>query len=170
MMPTALIGDRFPALAPLPTIRAVRKGGTPAAAPIAIAGGATSAVAEMAPGPSVATVHARKKTSGGTSAARPRHIWTARLVTLSIVPLVCAAPKSSDTPSRVRNSEDGNVWISASAFQPAPYRATGQASATASTPTFRRENRLATMTASSATSDKTAGVGDMASPRILGQC
>ena len=81
----------------------------PAAAPIAIAGGATSAVAEIAPGPSVATAHAKRKRSGGTSAARPRHIRTARSVTACIVPLVCETPKSNETPTSVRKRDDGKV-------------------------------------------------------------
>ena len=119
MTPTALMGDRFPAFAPLPTMRAVRSAGIPAATPIAIASGATSAVAEMAPGPSVETPHASRNTSGGSSAALPRHIRTARRVTASIVPLVCETPKSSDTPSTVRNSDEGKVCINASAFHPA---------------------------------------------------
>jgi hypothetical protein len=76
---------------------------------MAIAGGATRAVAEIAPGPSVATVHARKNSSGGSIAARPLHTRTARRVTASIVPLVCETPKSNETPTSVRNSDEGNV-------------------------------------------------------------
>jgi hypothetical protein len=117
--PTALVGDRLPAFAPFPTINAVRNTGSPTLAAIAMAGGATSAVAEIAPGPIVETVQASRKKSGGRSMARPRHNRTARLVSASIVPFACETPKSSDTPSRVRKSDEGKVCISASAFHPA---------------------------------------------------
>src|SRR4028119_120843 len=71
MIPTALSGDRFPALAPLATINAVRNGGIAAGAAIANASGATRAAAGIAPGPAVEIAHAMQKTSSGGSRDRP---------------------------------------------------------------------------------------------------
>ena len=57
-MPTALIGERLPAFAPLATISAIRSGLRPYRAPIAIATGTISATDAIAPGPSVDTTRA----------------------------------------------------------------------------------------------------------------
>ena len=70
--PTALSGDRLPALAPLATISAVRNAGMPVRRPIAIASGATSATLAIAPGPSVATTPAIAKMMSGTARTLPR--------------------------------------------------------------------------------------------------
>ena len=68
-MPTALIGDRFPALAPLATASAVRKRGTPARVATGIAIGIRRATAMMAPGPIEASAHAVANSSTGNRRA-----------------------------------------------------------------------------------------------------
>src|SRR3954471_9195813 len=93
MTPTALIGDRLPALAPLATISAVRKYGIRARALIAMASGATSATLETAPGPTAEIAQAIAKNIGGSSGARPPISRTARFARLARVPLVSAAAK-----------------------------------------------------------------------------
>ena len=117
--PTALNGDRFPAFAPLPTIRAVSRTGTPARTPAAIASGASSASVAIAPGPSVLIAQASRKKSSGNRPARPPQSRSARCVSAVIVPFACATPKSKVTPSRVMNNDAGNAAISRSGFHPA---------------------------------------------------
>ena len=158
MSPTELNGDRLPAFAPFATISAINSGDTPAVALVAIASGAMSAVAAMAPGPRLEATPASPKNSQGNAAVRPRHARTARSVSAASVWLRSAAPNNNVTPNRVRKSDDGNAAMSASTFHPAANVATSQASAIASTPTLMRDVRLSTMTASSATSESDAGV------------
>ena len=71
-MPTALIGERLPAFAPLATISAIRSGLRPYRAPSAIATGTISATDAMAPGPSVDTTRAIANITSGTSRAPAR--------------------------------------------------------------------------------------------------
>ena len=52
MMPVGANGESAPALAPLPTMIAIRNSGMPARAAVAIAIGASSAAVAMLPGPS----------------------------------------------------------------------------------------------------------------------
>ena len=72
MMPTDENGDRLPAFAPLATISAVSNGGIPTRCPTAIASGASSAVVEIAPGPTEHKTHAAMKTKTGITRALPR--------------------------------------------------------------------------------------------------
>ena len=51
MMPVGANGESAPALAPLPTMIAIRNSGMPARAAVAIAIGASSAAVAMLPGP-----------------------------------------------------------------------------------------------------------------------
>ena len=51
MMPVGANGESEPALAPLPTMIAIRNSGMPARTPCAIAIGASSAAVAMLPGP-----------------------------------------------------------------------------------------------------------------------
>ena len=109
--PTALIGDRFPALAPFATISAVRKRGTPPRVPIAIASGMSSATLEIAPGPIDDSTKALTKNTIGIARALPRAIRTARFASRSSVPFVSASANSSDTPASVRKSDAGKPAI-----------------------------------------------------------
>ena len=52
-IPVGANGDSVPASAPLPAMIAINSGGTPAVAATAIAGGASSALAGVAPAPIV---------------------------------------------------------------------------------------------------------------------
>jgi len=70
--PMALMGDRLPALAPLPTMSAVRNIGMPARCASPIASGASSATVAIDPGPLVLIVKASRKSSSGSRAVCPR--------------------------------------------------------------------------------------------------
>ena len=61
MMPVGANGDSEPALAPLPTMMAIRNSGMPHAAAVAIAIGATSAAVAMLPGPIEASAAAEEE-------------------------------------------------------------------------------------------------------------
>ena len=111
MTPTALVGDRFPALAPLATIRAVRTRGTPAVNPTAIASGASSATVDTAPGPTEESRPAPRKNTNGTRRGSPPANLTARCATRSSVPLTSAIENRSVTPTSVRNSDEGNPAV-----------------------------------------------------------
>ena len=62
MMPVGAKGESDPALAPLPTMIAIRKAGMPARPATAIAMGASNAAVAMLPGPIEASPAARRKT------------------------------------------------------------------------------------------------------------
>ena len=107
MMPVGANGDSEPALAPLPTMIAIRKSGMPARDAVPIAIGASSAAVAMLPGPIDAIAAARTKNMIGTTPRLPRQRRTAWCASLSSVPLVCASENSSVTPTSVRNSGVG---------------------------------------------------------------
>ena len=109
--PVGANGESAPACAPLPTISAIRNGGTAACAPTAIAIGARIAVVEMLPGPMLESSTATAKNITGIRPALPRQMWTARAARRSSVPLAEAMPKSSVTPASVRNNCTGKVPI-----------------------------------------------------------
>jgi hypothetical protein len=155
--PTALSGDRLPALAPLATIRAVRKAGTPDRAPIVIAIGTTRATVGTAPGPSVETIMASAKRRTGTVRRLPPTRSTARRASASMVPLASEMANSSVTPQSVRKRSVGKPAATAAAPHPAANTPTPHASAMASRPTFRRDAQLSTSAMSKASRDQTAG-------------
>ena len=157
MIPTALSGDRLPALAPLATISAVRNGGIDAAGAIAKASGAISATLGIAPGPAVETRHAATNMIGGSSRARPLASAASRPARLPMVPFPSASENSSVTPASVTKSEVGKPAMTASGARPA-YVPTIQASGMATRPTFNRDAKLMTMAASRASSDASAGL------------
>ena len=86
-MPVGANGDNVPASAPLPAMIAISSGGMPARAATAIAGGASSALAGVAPAPIVAIAKPSTKNMIGSTPAWPRHRRTARAVSRSSVPL-----------------------------------------------------------------------------------
>ena len=108
MMPVGANGESDPALAPLPTMMAIRNSGMPARAAVVIAIGATSAAVAMLPGPIDASAAARTKNMIGTTPRLPRQLRTAWWASRSSVPLTCASEKSSVTPVSVRNSGWGS--------------------------------------------------------------
>jgi len=88
--PVGANGDNVPANAPLPVMIAMSSGGMPARAATAIAGGASSALAGVAPAPIVAIAKPIKKNMMGSKPACPRHRRTARSVNRASVPLTSA--------------------------------------------------------------------------------
>ena len=69
--PVGATGDRAPACAPLPTIRIIRKGGTSARWPIAMAMGASNAVVAMLPRSIDESPNATRKNMMGMMPALP---------------------------------------------------------------------------------------------------
>ena len=65
----------------------------------------------MLPGPMLDSASAIRKNITGMTPALPRHARTARAAMRPSVPLMLAMPKSSVTPTSVRNSWTGNVPI-----------------------------------------------------------
>ena len=158
MMPTALNGERFPALAPFATKRAPMKGDRPIRAATLVASGATSATLGTAPGPTADTTKATAKSGQGTTRASPRARRTARAAARASVPLASVAAKSSVTPSSVRKSDEGKAAATPSARTPGRARPSRKASARAATPTLTRAEKLSAMATSSARSEATAGL------------
>ena len=113
MTPVGANGESAPAWAPLPSISAVRNGGTPAWAPTAMPIGASSAAVAMLPGPIDDRNSATTKNITGMTPALPRHSVTARAASRCSVPLTLAMPKSSVTPASVMKSATGKVPITA---------------------------------------------------------
>ena len=72
IMPVGAIGERDPALAPIPTMMAIKKAEILTCPATAIAIGATSAVAAMLPGPIEARTNARAKNIIGITPTLPR--------------------------------------------------------------------------------------------------
>ena len=89
-VPVGASGDSEPAFAPLPTMIAIRKSGTPARAATIIAIGASMAAAAMLPGPTVAIAAPRTKNMIGINPAFPLQIAIARCAIRSSVPLISA--------------------------------------------------------------------------------
>ena len=117
--PTAENGERFPALAPLATMSAVRNGGRPDRSPVAMASGANSATVESAPGPTDDKAQAITKKRIGITRALPRAARTARFASASRLPFVSARENSRVTPVKVRKSEIGKPLMTASGLRPA---------------------------------------------------
>ena len=86
-MPVGANGESVPASAPLPAMMAISSGGMPARAATAIAGGASSALVGVPPGPIVAMHEAQHEEHDRQQPAWPRHSRTARAVTRPSVPL-----------------------------------------------------------------------------------
>ena len=97
-----------PALAPLPTMIAIRNAGIFARPPTAIAIGAINAAEAMLPGPIEASAAATKKNITGMTPALPLQTRTALCASLSSVPFSCACENSSVMPTSVRNNWTGN--------------------------------------------------------------
>ena len=108
MIPVGAIGESEPALAPLPTMIAMRNSGIPARAAVGIASGASSAAVAMLPGPIEEMATPSTKNITGIVPRFPRQSRTAWRVSRSSVPLDCASAKSSVTPVKVRKSWLGN--------------------------------------------------------------
>ena len=161
MTPVGATGDSDPAVAPCPTMIAIRKAGMCARAAAAIAMGATSAVVAMCPGPSDARTQARAKNIIGISPALPRQRRSACRATLSSVPFSCACVKSIVTPASVTKSDTGKPAMTSFRLIPA-YRPMSHAKAIASTPTFSGEKQLTRMATSNAPSEIHA--------RLIGAC
>ena len=136
MMPFGANGDSVPASTPWPAMIAMRSGGTPAWPAMAIAGGASRALAGVAPAPMVERMRPSAKNMIGRTPACPRHSRTARAVSRASVPLHSAMLKSSVTPTSVMNSETGNPMSTASADIPPRNTPTTSARASDSTPTL----------------------------------
>ena len=117
--PVGAIGDSEPALAPMPTMIDMRKGGIPTCQETAMAIGATSAVAAILPGPIEASPNASRKNIIGMTPTLPRAYFTARYATRSSVPLSCACENRRVTPANVRNKRVGNPPITSRALIPA---------------------------------------------------
>jgi hypothetical protein len=98
----------------LVTASAVRKGEIPARRATAIAMGATRATLAIAPGPTVETAQAMKKSSMGIALASPRARRRARAARPSRVPLDSARANSSVTPARVTKSWAGKLFTTTS--------------------------------------------------------
>ncbi len=79
----------------------------PARAATAIAGGASSALAGVAPAPIVASTKPITKNMTGSTPAWPRHSRTARSVKRASVPLTSAIENSSVTPTSVTSRSTG---------------------------------------------------------------
>ena len=110
MAPTALTGDRLPALAPLVTASAVRNGGIFARRPRAMAIGATSAtLGDRRPvPPSRRRRRSRTAAREGRGRRRARGAGPARRL-LPACRCVSASANSSVTPARVTNSAPGKA-------------------------------------------------------------
>jgi hypothetical protein len=108
MIPVGAIGESAPALAPLPTIIAMRNTGIPVRAAVAIASGASSAAVAMLPGPIEAIATPSTKNITGIVPRFPRQSRTAWCARRSSVPFDCAIANSSVTPVKVKNSWLGN--------------------------------------------------------------
>jgi hypothetical protein len=102
----------------------------------AIAGGASSALAGVPPGPIVDTITPRTKNMTGSSPAFPRQSRTARPVNLDKVPLVSAMLKSSVTPTSVTSNCTGKPESTAATDMPPRYTPTSQAMASDRMPTL----------------------------------
>ena len=74
MMPVGANGESAPALAPLPTMIAIRNSGMPPRTAVAIASGATSAAVAMLPGPIDASAAASTKNITGIVPRLPRQM------------------------------------------------------------------------------------------------
>ena len=135
-IPVGANGDSVPASAPLPAMIAISSGGTPARAATAIAGGASSALAGVAPAPIVATTKPIAKNMIGSAPAWPRHSRTARSVTRASVPLTSAIANSSVTPTSVTNRSTGNPSRTAAVDISPSSTPTMSANASDSTPTL----------------------------------
>src|SRR6185503_3059156 len=134
--PVGANGDSVPAKAPLPAMIAISSGGTPARAATAIAGGASSALAGVAPAPIVAMTKPITKNIRRNAPACPRHRRTARSVSRASVPLTSAMENSSVTPSRVTKRSVGKPSSTLAGLMPASPTPTTSASASDSTPTL----------------------------------
>lgn len=119
MMPTAENGERLPAFAPLATMSAVRKTGTPVRAAIVMASGAISATLEMLPGPTLDSAQATAKNTIGMTRTLPRAMRTAPLANRSSVPFVSASANSWVTPASVTKSDTGKPRITTSGVRSA---------------------------------------------------
>ena len=111
MMPVGANGERAPALAPLPTMIAIRKSGMPARAAVAMAIGVSSAAVAMLPGPIDESSAPSTKNMIGIVPAFPRQTRTAWWVSCDSVPFDCAMANSSVTPASVRKSWLGKPAI-----------------------------------------------------------
>jgi hypothetical protein len=118
MTPVGANGETAPAWAPLPSMSALRKGGTPACAPTAMPIGASSAAVAMLPGPIEESTSATTKNITGMMPALPRQTATARAARRCSVPFTLAMPKSSVTPARVMKSGTGNAPMTSAYFMP----------------------------------------------------
>ena len=136
MMPVGANGDRAPDWAPLPTMIAIRNGGTEARVPTPIANGAIIAAVATLPGPSVAITAASTKNMTGSRPVLPRQMRTEACAIRSSVPLICACVKSSVTPTSIRKICVGNPPRTSLRLMPPRYTPRIQASATPSTPTW----------------------------------
>ena len=115
---------------------AISSGGLPARPATAIAGGASNALAGVAPAPIVATTKPIAKNMIGSTPAWPRHRRTARAVSRASVPFDSAMLKSSVTPTSVTNSATGNPASTASGDIPPRNTPTRSARASDNTPTL----------------------------------
>ena len=110
MMPVGANGDSAPALAPLPTMIAIRNSGMPARAAVAIAIGASSAAVAMLPGPidaSAAREHEEHDRDRRRVAAADAHGVVREPVERAVATAPCV--NSSVTPASVRNSCAGKA-------------------------------------------------------------
>ncbi len=135
-MPFGESGDNVPASTPWPAMMAISSGGMPARPATAIAGGASNALAGVAPAPIVATTRPIAKNMMGSTPAWPRHMRTARAVSRASVPFDSAMLKSSVTPTSVTNSATGNPASTASGDIPPRKTPTRSARASDNTPTL----------------------------------
>ena len=158
MMPTALRGERLPALAPFATMSAPMNGEKRSCIETAAARGATRATLGTAPGPTAATAKATRNSSQGTIRPSPRASRTARSASRARVPLASLRAKSSVTPSRVRKSDAGKAAATASGLPPGTSRPSTKASPMAARPTFTRVPKLRAMARSRARSDARAAL------------
>src|SRR5262245_11538574 len=156
MMPVGASGESPPAFAPLASIIAIRKPGMRARPAIPIATGASSAVAAMLPAPIVARPAASRKNTIGISPALPRASRTACAATVSSVPFARACANSSVMPTSVRNRLAGKPATIVLTGRPPRKWPIRKASAMESTPMLTGRKQLATITASSASSETRA--------------
>jgi hypothetical protein len=139
---------------------AINNGGTPAVPATAIAGGASSALVGVAPGPIVEMTSPSTKNMIGRSPARPRQICTARPVTCARVPLHWAMLNRSVTPISVTSNAVGNPSSTVLTDMPPRYTPTSHASASDSTPTLMAVVQLsATASTSAAIEIHARGIG-----------
>jgi hypothetical protein len=134
--PVGANGDSVPASAPLPVMMAISNGGMPARAATAIAGGASNALAGVAPAPIVASAKPIKKNMMGSRPAWPRQRRTARSVNRASVPLTSAIANSSVTPTSVTSKSTGKPSSTSAVDMPASPTPTISAKASDNTPTF----------------------------------